>query len=83
MARSSIFTRDNARYLRVAIGQWERYGECNGFVHLLACGITHQALQPRKRLPMYGGESDINLLLLSMGVAAGYIDAECDAASRS
>lgn len=79
MARPSVFTRDNARHLRVTIGQWERYGQCNGFVHMLACGITHTVLQPRKRLPMYGDGSDINLLLLSMGVAAAYIDSEIDA----
>ena len=73
---ANIFTQYNADSLRAVARQWERHGNCDGFSHLVACAITHTALKPRRRLPMYGDESDVNLLILAMGIAAGFIESE-------
>lgn len=63
--------RQNARHLRAVVRQWETHGACMGFDHMLACGITRQALG--RSFPMFGDESDIQWTLIAMGLVAAQL----------
>jgi hypothetical protein len=73
-------SRANAKILRAVVRQWEQYGTCMGFDHMLACAITRQVLG--RSFPMFGDKSDIQWTLIAMGLAAAVLHSQWGCTER-